>query len=138
LNELSECQRRFPIPNSLRRSSRAIGLLYFVEIRNVGKGGRKAVIFRRAQAGPDRVLDFAEAAGKCELLLVVDRLAVERENRVLVHAGMDCPDVLGRERLTQVNAFNLADKARTDLTNGDGHAALSPETKNGARFTSVL
>jgi len=72
------------------------------------------------------------------LLLVADRLAVEHENRVLVHAGMYCPDVLGRERLVQVNAFNLSDKAWTDLMNSDGHAALFPETKGSVRFTSAL
>ena len=31
----------------------------------------------------------------------------------------------------------LTDKARTDLTNGDGHATLSPETKGSVRFTSA-
>src|SRR5271157_679513 len=42
-----------------------------VEVRNVSKRGRQAIVLRFAEAGTDRKLDRAEALRKRQLLLVV-------------------------------------------------------------------
>src|SRR5215211_5644803 len=69
-------------------------LVVLVEIRDIGKGRRQTVFAGSAQARADRQLDLAEAAGKGELLLVVDMLIAEDKDGVLVHAGMDVGDFL--------------------------------------------
>ena len=92
-----------------------------VEVGDVGEGGRQPVLVGGAQAGVQRQLDLAEAAGEGELLLVVDVLVVEHQHRVSVHAGMDRGDLGGGEGAAHVDAGDLAGKARADLADGDGH-----------------
>ena len=100
-------------------------LVVLVEVRDIGKGRRQTVFARRAQARTDRQLDLAEAAGKSELLLVVDILIAEDEDGIFVHAGMDVGDVLRRERPAHIDAFDLAGKAGADLTDMTGIGGLS-------------
>ena len=52
-------------------------LVVLVEVGHVGERRRQAVFVRRAQARADGQLDLAEALGEGQLLVVVDRLAVE-------------------------------------------------------------
>jgi hypothetical protein len=97
--------------------------IVLVEIGDVGERRRQAVLVRRAQAGPDRVLDLPQAPGEGELLLVAQRLIVEHEHGVAVHAVVDPCDLLLGERLGQVDAVDLGGEAWTDLAGLDGHSS---------------
>ena len=73
------------------------------------------------------MLDRPQALGEGELLGVREVLVVEHQDGVLVHAGMNCGDVRGRQRLRQVDAGDLARKTWTDLADGEGHGRVSTE-----------
>ena len=106
---------------SRRRSSRAKIFLILVEVGDVGEGGGQAVFVRRPQARADSQLDLAEASRESQLLLVVDRLAVEDQHGVPVHAGVDRLDLVGRQRPGHVDAFHFRGEAQADLAGDDGH-----------------
>src|SRR4026207_1573482 len=85
LKELSECQRRLPSEKSRARLSRPNTWLLTSRFDTSAQavGSRRV---RLARAGADGVLDLAQAAREGELLLVGERLVVEDQYRVPIHA----------------------------------------------------
>ncbi len=76
----------------------------------------------------DRALDLAEIAAEGELLLVGDVLIVEHQHGIAVHPRLDRRRLVRREGLAQIDARDLADEHRMDLSNGDAHIATSRST----------
>ncbi len=100
-------------------------VLVLVQVRDVGKRGGQPQLVGRAQAGADGVLDVTQAAREGQLLLVVERLVVEDQHRVAVHAGVDLRDLLGGERAGQVETVDLGGEAGPDLAKRDAHRGAS-------------
>ncbi len=92
-----------------------------VEVRDVGELDREAPILGFGHVAVHGRLDRAEVATERDLLLVAQRLVVEHEHRVAVHAGLDRRDLVGAERPAQVDAFDLADEERVQLADADRH-----------------
>jgi hypothetical protein len=92
-----------------------------VEVGDIGERVGQTVLLRTAQAGGNGQLDFAEALREGQLLLVGEGLIVEDQHGVLVHALVNGRNILGRERLGEVEAGGLADETRTDLADAEGH-----------------
>src|SRR5262245_4948585 len=65
------------------------GFVVSVEIGNVGKGRRQAILLRSPQAGADGKLDLAQALREGELLLVGEPLPVKDEDCVAVHSPVN-------------------------------------------------
>ena len=59
-----------------------------------------------------RLLQSAEIAGERALLIVGQRLAVEHQHRVAIHARLDRRHVAGVERLGDIDAGHLAGEGR--------------------------
>jgi hypothetical protein len=72
-----------------------------------------------------RVLALAEIQRKSHLLFVGDVLVVEDQHRIFVHGGFDLARLIGCERLSQIEAGNLADKMFVKLPDGDRHGVFS-------------
>src|SRR5215813_4894603 len=101
-------------------------LVVLIEIGNVGEGWGQTIFIRSAQTCADGELDRAQTLGEGQLLLVAKILIVENQHRIAVHARMDGLDIRRRQRLGQINAIDVSDKAGADLADGKGHDGILP------------
>src|ERR1700730_18898338 len=101
-------------------------LAVLAEVGNVVQSGGEPVIFLLGDGAAARVLALAEIEGKGQLLLVIDVLVAEQQHRIFVHAGLDIGGLLRRQRLSQIDAGDLAEKMRMKLPDRDRHG-VSPE-----------
>ena len=97
------------------------GLLVLSEIGHVVHQRVEPLFVRLRDIAAGRVLDFAEIASERDLLRVGDVLAVEHEDGVAVHPGLDRRDLVLRHRPPQIDPGHLADKRRMDLADRNGH-----------------
>jgi hypothetical protein len=116
-----------PNPNRRRRSSRARHVAVLVEVGDVVQVHAHAPVLRSGDVA-GRLLERAERAAEDELLVVVYRLIVEDQHGEFVHAGMDGFDLLGRERLPQVEARDdtREERAIDRIDRFDVHGPILP------------
>ena len=86
--------------------------------------GLQPRILRLDDIAAARIFALAEIQRKGQLLLIGDILVAEQQHRVFIHAGLDVGGFLRRQRLSQIDAGNLAEKMLVQLANGHGHERL--------------
>ena len=96
-------------------------LAVLAEIGDVIEPGGEAIVFPLGDGAAAGVLALAEIAGENQLLIVRDVLVAEQQHGVFVHAGFDVPCLFRRERVSQIDAGNLAEKMRVKLADRHGH-----------------
>src|SRR3981189_1204204 len=105
-------------------------LAVLAEVRDIVEAGagREPRILRLDDVAAARIFLFAEIQRERHLLLVGDVLIAEQQPPVLVHAGFDIGGLLRRQRLSQIDAGDLAEKMRVKLPDRDSHG-VSPDRK---------
>ena len=103
-------------------------LAVLAEIGDVVEAGLEPVVFLLRHRAAACILALTEIQREAHLLLVVDVLVVEDQHRVFVHGGLDLARLIRCERLSQVEARNLADKMLLKLPDGDRHG-VSPANR---------
>src|ERR1700704_4020370 len=96
------------------------------EVGDVVEAGREPRVLRLDDIAAARVLALAEIQRERHLLLVGNVLIAEQQYGVFVHAGLDVGGLLRRQRLSQIDAGNLAEKMRVKLPDRDRNG-VSPD-----------
>ena len=90
-----------------------------IEIRNVAHLDTEPTLVEPRHVVGRVQLDLAEVSGECDLLFVCQRLIVEHQYRMPVHAGMDHRSSI--ERRAQIDAFDLRGEFASDRNEPHGH-----------------
>ena len=101
-------------------------LVVLVQVGDVGKCRRQPIVLGSPQTGADGKLDRAEGSREVELLLVREILIVKDQRGVPVHSGVNCGNRRGRQGFGEIKPVDLADEARSDLTDRNRHRQRAP------------
>jgi hypothetical protein len=97
-----------------------------VQVGDVGKCRRQPSVLGSPQTGADGKLDGADGSSEVQLLLVREVLIVKDQRGVLVHAGVNCGNRPCRHGLGEIEPVDLADEARSNLTDRKRHRQQAP------------
>ena len=108
-----------PLMRSLACEDPVLG----VEVADVGHVLVQAqlVVLARLEHGG---LERAEIAREVELAVVVEMLVGEDQDGILGEGGADGGEIVGGERLVEVDIAHFGGEARRDRLDGDGHGFL--------------
>src|SRR3979411_2151529 len=95
-------------------------LAVLAEVGDIVEAGREPRILRLDDVAATRIFPFAEIKRESQLMIVGNVLISETQHRVVTHSVFDFGGLPRRQRLSQIDAGDLAEKMRVQLPDRDG------------------